>query len=75
VLDVGMDLWTDVMVFSVVDLGCCYDRCCCRLRDRLAKASLLEFFLLLLLMMNFFFSDQTINSTSSNYRSINCENK
>jgi hypothetical protein len=51
VLDVGMDLWTDVMVFSVVDLGCCYDRCCCRLRKRLAEAPLMEFFLLLLLLM------------------------
>lgn len=56
VLDGGMDLWTDVMVFSVVDLGCYYDRCCCRLRKRLAEALLLEyFFLLLLLMMNIFF--------------------
>jgi hypothetical protein len=75
VLDVGMDLWTDVMVFSVVDLGCCYDRCCCRLRKRLAEVPLMEFLLLLLLlMMNIFFlADQTINSTSSN-RSINCEN-
>jgi len=44
VLDVGMDLWTDVMVFSVVDLGCCYDRCCCRLRERLVEVPLLEFF-------------------------------
>ena len=65
-LDVGMDLWTDVMVFSVVDLGCCYDRCCCRLRKRLAEASLMEFFFIIVVVDDehfFFFADQTINST------------
>ena len=67
VLDVGMDLWTDVMVFSLVDLGCCYDRCCCRLRKRLAEASLMEFFFIIVVVDDehffFFFADQTINST------------
>jgi len=57
VLDVGMDLWTDVMVFSLVDLGCCYDRCCCRLRKRLAEASLMEFFFIIVVVddEHFFF--------------------